>query len=63
MVGSQDNKPVRMYTTDWCPDCWRAKRFLKANRVAFEEINIDHDREAAQLVMEHNQGQAAGTDV
>ena len=32
---------MRMYTTSWCPDCWRAKRFLKSNRIAFEEISIE----------------------
>lgn len=55
-MGSQNNKPIRMYTTSWCGDCWRAKRFLTSNNVDFEEINIEDDREAAQLVMEHNQG-------
>ncbi len=53
---SPDSKRVRMYTTSWCGDCWRAKRFLKSNNIEFEEINIGDDREAAQLVMEHNQG-------
>ena len=45
-----------MYTTSWCPDCWRAKKFLKSNRIAFEEISIDQDLEAAELVMKHNLG-------
>ena len=47
---------VKMYSTRWCPDCWRAKRFLKTNGVAFEEINIDDSDEAGQLVMRHNDG-------
>lgn len=33
-----------------------AKRFLTSNNIDFEEINIEGDREATQLVMEHNQG-------
>ena len=48
--------PLKMYTTKWCPDCWRAKRFLNSNEIDFEEINIDRSEEAANLVMEHNQG-------
>ncbi|MDA1312265.1 MAG: glutaredoxin domain-containing protein [Acidobacteria bacterium] len=48
--------PVKMYTTRWCGDCWRAKHFLKSNGIEFKEINIDQSKEAAELVMEHNQG-------
>jgi len=48
--------PLKMYTTHWCGDCWRAKGFLEANEIAFEEINIGRSREAAKLVMKHNQG-------
>jgi mycoredoxin len=47
---------IKMFTTTWCGDCYRAKRFLKANRVEFEEINIDEDAEAAELVMKNNDG-------
>jgi glutaredoxin len=45
-----------MYTTRWCGDCYRAKSFLKANGVEFEEINIDEDEEGALLVMKNNDG-------
>jgi len=55
-MGSPDSKRIRMYTTRWCGDCWRAKRFLKSNNIEFEEVNIGGNREAAQLVMEHNYG-------
>ncbi len=48
--------PMRMYTTSWCPDCWRAKKFLRSNRIAFEEISIEQNLEAAELVMKHNLG-------
>ena len=47
---------IRVYTTQWCPDCWRAKRFLKENEVAFDEIDIEQDEEAVRLVMEQNDG-------
>ena len=45
-----------MYTASWCSDCWRAKRFLQAKSVAFDEVDIDGDEEAAQLVMKENGG-------
>lgn len=47
---------IRVYTTNWCSDCWRAKRFLRENDIEFEEIDIEQDDEAVQLVMEKNGG-------
>lgn len=47
---------IRMYSTAWCSDCWRAKRFLHEHRVDFEEVDIDADREARQTVIRHNDG-------
>jgi len=50
------DKKIRMYSTNWCGDCRRAKSFLEAKGIAYEEINIEHDEAAARLVMEHNDG-------
>lgn len=47
---------LKMYTTTWCPDCRRAKRFLDERHIAFEEINIEQVPDAADLVLERNQG-------
>ena len=47
---------IRAYTTQWCSDCWRAKRFLREHGVTFEEIDIERDESAGQLVMEQNGG-------
>ena len=47
---------IRVYTTNWCSDCWRAKRFLRENDIHFEEIDIEQDEQAIQLVMEKNDG-------
>ena len=34
--------PVKMYTTEWCPFCIRAKQLLKARGVkAIDEIRVD----------------------
>ncbi len=47
---------IQIYTTNWCSDCWRAKRFLRENNVAFDEIDIELDENAEQLVVEKNGG-------
>lgn len=45
-----------MYSTTWCPDCRRAKDFLQRRGIPFEEINIENDPDAEDLVIEVNQG-------
>ena len=47
---------VTMYTTSWCPDCRRAKSFLKAHGVEFREVNIETDPSAEQIVVQANGG-------
>jgi len=47
---------VTMYTTTWCPDCLRAKSFLKLRGVAFKEINIEEDETAEEIVIKANKG-------
>ena len=32
---------VVVYSTPWCPDCWRARQVLIAADVPFEEIDVD----------------------
>lgn len=50
------NEKVKMYTTTWCGDCRHAKRFMNANNVEFEEINIEETDGAAERVMNLNDG-------
>ena len=49
-------RKVRMYTTRWCPDCWRAKQFLQRHGFEFEEINIEKVPQAAGFIMRVNGG-------
>jgi mycoredoxin len=49
-------RKIRMYTTGWCPDCWRAKQFLKRHGLEFEEINIEEVPKAAEFIMKANGG-------
>ena len=47
---------VIMYTTRWCPDCWRAKHFLKQRGVSYREVNIEEDPSAEAIVLQANAG-------
>jgi len=40
-----------MYSTTWCPDCTRAKRFLDMKGISYEEVNIERTPGAAEKVM------------
>ncbi|RLJ18296.1 glutaredoxin 3 [bacterium endosymbiont of Escarpia laminata] len=45
---------VVMYTTAVCPYCVRAKFMLKNKQVDYEEIRIDTDHEAMQVMMQRS---------
>jgi glutaredoxin len=47
---------VIMYSTTWCPDCRRAKSFLKDRGIEVQEINIEDDPDAEDLVLRVNHG-------
>jgi glutaredoxin len=47
---------ITMYSTGWCPDCYRAKSFLKERGVEFREVNIEKDPEAEAMVIKANNG-------
>lgn len=45
-----------VYSTGWCPDCRRTKRFLDEHSIAYTVIDIDGDKAAAQEVIRLNGG-------
>jgi glutaredoxin len=47
---------ITMYSTRWCPDCRRAKTFLKERGVEFREIDIEEDPSAEEIVIKANDG-------
>jgi mycoredoxin len=47
---------ITMYTTAWCPDCRRAKSFMKERGVEFKEVNIEEDEAAEEIVIQANDG-------
>jgi glutaredoxin len=47
---------ITIYSTNWCPDCRRAKDFLKRRGVEFDEVNIEEDPDGEEIVIAANQG-------
>jgi mycoredoxin len=47
---------ITIYTTAWCPDCWRTKSFLKERGVSYREVNIEEDPRGEEIVIQANHG-------
>jgi glutaredoxin len=47
---------ITMYSTRWCPDCRRAKTFLKERGIGFREVDIEEDPSAEEIVVKANNG-------
>ena len=47
---------LTMYTTDWCGYCVRLKDGLERAGIGFDEVNIERQPDAAELVMAVNGG-------
>lgn len=53
---SKTPEKIVMYSTSWCPDCRRAKKFLDKNNVPYLEVDVDEDEQGRAFVMEVNNG-------
>ena len=56
MTENLQDKPILVYSTVWCPDCKRAKRFFGEQRVPYVNIDIEQDPEAMAYVEKVNNG-------
>ncbi len=45
-------KDIVIYTKDYCPYCKRATAFLKRKKLDFKEVDVTHDQEAFDPVIE-----------
>src|SRR3989304_3773412 len=54
--GGMSPKEIIVYSTTWCPDCKRAKRFLGEQRVSYTNIDVEQDPEAMARVEAINRG-------
>lgn len=55
-VDSLDASLVTVYTTSWCGECRLVKNLLNNHGIAFHEVNIEHDPQAAEYVVAVNNG-------
>ena len=44
---------IKVYSKHNCMQCEMTKEFLKANNVEFEEINVEENEEALELIKMH----------
>ena len=47
---------IVMYAVEWCPDCRRAKFFMKRKNIPYLEIDVNSDNNAEAFVKELNNG-------
>lgn len=47
---------ITVYSTAWCPDCRRAKKFLDERQIQYEDVDIDRTPEAVDIVKQLNHG-------
>lgn len=47
---------IVVYSTIWCPDCQRAKKFLGEQRIPYVNVDIEQDAEAMARVEQLNEG-------
>ena len=53
---SQNPDQIVMYTTQFCSDCLRAKKFFEANNIPYLHIGLEDNQEATEFVMQVNKG-------
>jgi mycoredoxin len=47
---------ITVYSTAWCSDCRRAKRWLDEHGVAYTNVDIEQNEAAAEYVRQVNDG-------
>ncbi len=47
---------IKLYGADWCPDCRRAKTYLKDNKIEYTFIDVDLNEQATKKVESINNG-------
>jgi mycoredoxin len=57
MTPPTETRPgIVLYSTTWCGDCRRSKRWLNDNAIPYTEIDIERDATAAEYVRQVNHG-------
>lgn len=50
------NTNIKLYGTNWCSDCKRSKKFLGEQRIQYDYINIEEDKEGQTYVQKIQKG-------
>jgi len=53
---NQSPDHIIMYTTQFCSDCLRAKKFFEANNIPYLQVGLEGNQEATEFVMQVNKG-------
>lgn len=53
---AQNQQQILVYSTVWCTDCKRAKKFFGEQRIPYTNIDIENDPQAMAFVEQVNQG-------
>lgn len=56
MEQNSEREKITVYATNWCPDCRRTKSFFDQNKIPYQWIDIDKDREGRKFVESVNRG-------
>jgi mycoredoxin len=51
-----DAPNVIMYCRTWCGSCQRARQWLDARGIPYEEVDVEQDTEAWERAANHNEG-------
>ena len=54
--GQPTEDRIQVYGTNWCGDCFLAKRFLDEQGIPYNWIDIGKDKEAREFVQRVNNG-------
>ena len=49
-------KQIVMYTTEYCSDCMRVKKFFEVNKIPHLRVGLEGNTEATDFVMKVNNG-------
>jgi len=55
-ISSETPSQIIMYTTEYCSDCLRAKKFFEANNIPHVRIGLEDNEEATNFVIGVNNG-------
>jgi len=53
---SRNPAKIVMFSTQYCPDCLRAKAFFEANDISYIPVPIEGNQDATEFVMKMNNG-------